>query len=263
MVDFDNLLFRASSMGDIMTGVEKGWSVDKSITCQRKLVQIYRELTWGRRASKTNKYTEKGTKVEENSITTYCRVKKTMYKKNDVRLTNDFFTGEFDLYEGVEILKANKIIDIKSSYDWTTFPSICDKLEPKYDYQIHTYMDLTGASNGVIAHVLENNTPEAINKLKLFAKYEKGMLDSGGNESDAYIAKCVEIEKNHIYDIELFKKSLETFDELFEFHTLNWHYDIPIHQRVHEIEVVRDEAKIEKMKNRVIECREWMKKNFN
>lgn len=61
-----------------------------------------------------------------------------MYKKNDVRLTNDFFTGEFDLYEGVEILKANKIIDIKSSYDWTTFPSICDKLEPKYDYQIHT-----------------------------------------------------------------------------------------------------------------------------
>ena len=43
MVDFDNLLFRASSMGDIMIGVEKGWSVDKSITCQRKLVQIYRE----------------------------------------------------------------------------------------------------------------------------------------------------------------------------------------------------------------------------
>ena len=26
MVDFGNLLFRASSMGDIMTGVEKGWS---------------------------------------------------------------------------------------------------------------------------------------------------------------------------------------------------------------------------------------------
>lgn len=251
----DKLLFRASSMGDIMTGVAKKWDVENSLTCKRKLVQIYRELTWQRRTDKCNKYTEKGLSVEEDAITLYSRVKKKVFNKNDKRLTNDFFTGEVDLFEGESIEKATHIIDIKSSWDWTTFPSICDSIDSAYDYQGQTYMDLTGAQVHTVAYCLVNTPANLILDEKRRLAYKMGVIDT---ETSEYINACIEIEKNHIYDMELFI----THNPYFEFHCKDWQYDIPMLQRVYEMDVIRDDKKIISMKDRAIEGRQWMNKNL-
>lgn len=250
-----NLRFRASSMGDIMSGVAKGWEVDNSLTCKRKLVQIYRELKWQRSVHFENKYTQKGNESEEASITLYCRVKKQMFKKNDIRLMNDYFTGELDLFKGESITKAERVIDIKTSWDWTTFPSICDKVNPDYDYQGQVYMDLTGASNFTVAHCLVNTPAQLIVDEKRRLAWKMGIID---NETPEYIENCIEIEKNCIVDMPLFQKE----NIGFEFHSTNWEHDIPMSERVHEINVVRDDSKIERMKQRVDECRVWMVNNL-
>jgi len=249
------ILFRASSMGDIMSGVAKGWDVDHSLTCKRKLVQIHRELKWERRKEFDNKYTKKGKQAEESSITLYCRVKKEMFSKNEIRLNNDCFTGELDLFQGESITKAKRVIDIKSSWDWTTFPSICDTLDSNYDYQGQVYMDLTGAGLHTVAHCLENTPATLIVDEKRRLAWNMGIIDL---ESPEYIAKCIEIEKNCIVDMALFTKE----NPGFEFHIRNWEYDIPMVDRVHETDVVRDDKKIGRMRERVEECREWMVKNL-
>jgi hypothetical protein len=251
----DKLLFRASSMGDIMTGVAKGWTVENSLTCKRKLVQMYREISWGRRSDKGNKYTEKGNSVEEDSITLYSRVKKELFKKNEIRLTNEFFTGELDLFQGEEITAAKRVIDIKSCWDWTTMPSVCDTLDAAYDYQGQIYMDLTGAGMHTIAYCLVNTPASLIQDEKKKLAWKMGVIDT---EPQEYIDACIEVEKNHIYDMELFL----SHNPYFEFHCKDWKYDVPMNERFHEIDVVRDDIKIKKMIERVKECREWMNKNL-
>jgi hypothetical protein len=251
----DKILFRASSMGDIMTGVAKGWSVEDSLTCKRKLVQIYRELTWQRRTDKGNKYTEKGNAVEEDSITLYSRLKKEVFKKNDIRLENDFFTGEVDLFKGEEIRKAEKTIDTKSCWDWTTMPSICDTVDAGYEYQGLTYLDLTGANVHTVAYCLVNTPASLIMDEKKKLAWKMGVIDT---EPQEYIDACIEIEKNHIYDMPLFL----SHHPYFELHCKDWKYDVPMAERLYEIDVLRNNTKIQKMKDRVIECREWMNKNL-
>jgi hypothetical protein len=251
----DNLLFRASANGEIMTGVAKGWDVENSLTCKRRLVQMFREHTWKRRNNKTNKYTEKGVAVEEDAITLYCRVKKEMFTKNTVRLTNKYFTGELDLFRGESILKATKTIDVKSSWDWTTFPSMCDVLDSDYDYQGQTYMDLCGAESHTVAYCLVNTPANLILDEKRRLAFKMGIIET---ETPEYIEACIEVEKNCIYDMDLFKKH----NPFFDFHCKDWQYDIPMGQRVYEIEVKRDDKKIAAMKARIDNCREWMNKNL-
>lgn len=253
MENANKLLFRASSMGDIMSGTGKKWDVENSLTCKRKLIQIFRENEWQRRANKGNKYTEKGIDVEDDSITLYSRFKKKLFKKNTIRLNNDFFTGEVDLFEGEEITKATHIIDIKSCWDWTTFPSICDTLDSSYDYQGQTYMDLTSAPIHTIAYCL-TNTPA-----KLIEQEKKSLIWKGIEiDTQEFTDSCIEIEKNCIYDMELFVKQ----NPEYVLHCKDWTFDIPLEQRVYEIDVLRDDNKINAMKSRVLDARNWMNLNL-
>jgi hypothetical protein len=248
-------LFRAHSMGDIMTGVKKGWDVENSITCKRRLVQMYRELMWQRKYNKSNKYTEKGNMVEQDAITLYSRFIKEHLIKNSTRLNNEFFSGEIDVFKGPEILRTKHTIDVKSSWDWMTFPSIVDSIKdyPDYDYQGQVYMHLCGAEKHTVVHCLLNTPANLITAAKRRLAWEMDIIIDG-IESPEYIEACIEIEKNSIFDMALFRKHFP----YFEFHCKDWHYDIPFEKRVHEMIVIRDDKKIESMIERVKECREWM-----
>jgi hypothetical protein len=258
MKNADNLLFRASSMADIMSGTAKNWSVDDSLTCKRKLVQMYRENKWKRKTNKSNKYTEKGTKSEDDSITLYSRVKKDMFIKNDIRLNNLFFTGELDLYKGKSITEAELVIDIKSSWDWTTFPSILDTESKDYMWQGLTYMDLTGAKKFIVAHCLVNTPAELIMDEMKRLQWKMGVLDPDTNEE--YLEACKLIEQNCIVDLHLFQEHYPYYD--FKNDISTWEWDIPMAERIHEIVIERDDYLIDKMKARVLECRVWMNNNL-
>jgi len=250
----DNFLFRASSMGAIMTGVKKKWDVDHSITCQRKLVELYREKCWGRKAEIGNKYTEKGLKVEEDSLTLYSAVKKHFFVKNDIRLTNEFFTGECDTYIGESIEKAESIFDIKSVWNWSTLPSIIDaEPDDAYFYQGQVYMHLTGAKEHTIVYCLVN-TPA-----NLIEREIKNLVYEGFEIGEpAFVEKAQDIEINSIVDVELFKKHFPNY----QFYNKVWEFDIAPKERVFEINFKRDEQVIDAMIERVKDCRNWLNNNF-
>lgn len=241
-------------MGDIMTGVAKGWDVDRSITCQRKLIQMHREITWSRKADSGNKYTKKGLTVEEDGMTLLSLHKGVFFKKNDIYLRNDHFKGELDTFIGEAVDKAKHTYDVKCSWDWLTFPSFIDKADSDYEYQGLTYMDLSGALQHTIAYCLVNTPGFLIDSEKNRLAFSMG----AGEDDPEYISQCIEIEKNAIVNMELFKKH----NPDFVVHCENWEFDIPQNKRVHEITIKRDEEKIQRMKSRVEECRLWMNNNL-
>lgn len=82
---------------------------------------MYVQARYGREKDITNRYIAKGLHTEEDAITLYSRVKGEFYKKNSERITNDYLTGEPDLFEGETIFKAEATIDTKSCWDLFTF----------------------------------------------------------------------------------------------------------------------------------------------
>jgi hypothetical protein len=104
----------------------------------------------------TGKYMEKGLVVEDESIALYNRVHFTNYVKNTERRTNEWLTGECDIYTGT------KIIDIKSSWSLSTFPAIAASgLDKDYEWQLRAYMMLWDVDEGEIAYCMVS-TPEEL-----------------------------------------------------------------------------------------------------
>jgi predicted phage-related endonuclease len=78
-------------------------------------------------------------------------------QKNEEQFKNDYFVGTPD------IITEDSIIDIKTSWDATTFPWFDSELPNKdYMYQLLAYMDLTGKLNGYVAYCLINHAEDAI-----------------------------------------------------------------------------------------------------
>lgn len=242
----DNLLFHPSAIGEIMSGTAKGWDVDKSLTCKRRLIKMYREEKYGRSTSLSNKYTEKGTRMEEEGITLYSLYRKKMFRKNKQRLQNEYFNGEIDIPDG------NETIDIKCPWSLDTMPhALTDKPDSDYVYQGQCYMDLSGAVKHTVAYCLVNAPANLIlaEKNKLWYK-----MDCPSDSNEDYLRAKIEIEKNMIFDMKQFMADNPGFDLDCE----NWTFNISIEERVIEFSFPKDEEMIAKIKSRIDECREWM-----
>lgn len=252
--DINTLLFRCSSLGYLMPGErEKPGQIQK--TTQTHLIDCFVSWMYSRREEITGKTLEKGNSREEDSITLLSLVNKRFYKKNSIRLFNEFITGEWDLSFGEPI---EETIDTKTSWSaHTFFRAKNNKLESNYEWQGHGYMMLTGAKKHTVAYCLVNGTPQAINdeKRKLAWKY-----GADPETNPEYVKKCKQIEINHIFDLFSFKEENPNFD--FHNDLSEWKYDIAMSERVFTFTFERDEQKIEQIKNRVIECREWIKNNL-
>lgn len=86
---------------------------------------------FGYRKIVTTKVLEKGIAVENDSIELYNRVHFTRHEKNTVRRSNDWLTGECDIYVPGECTK-----DIKSSWSLDTFPLLSEDCHDSgYEWQ--------------------------------------------------------------------------------------------------------------------------------
>lgn len=113
----------------------------------------------------TGKYMDKGLIVEDQSIELYNSVFFTNYKKNTVRLTNQWITGECDI-----IIPGVRGIDIKSSWSLATFPAVSEDGEDKlYEWQCRGYMMLHEVPEWEVAYCMVNTPDELI-------KYEQESL---------------------------------------------------------------------------------------
>lgn len=122
------------------------------------LDQIY----GGQHLSKVEtKYMSKGHQVEDENIQLYSDYVGIEFYKNDEWFENEWATGTPD------ILTENIVVDIKSSWDYTTFPLMYDQI-PNKDYwaQLQVYMWLTGVRIADLAYVL-TNTPENLRRSEI------------------------------------------------------------------------------------------------
>lgn len=246
-----DIKFRPSSLGSIMSGVKKGWSVENSLTCKRALIDIYRKIKYGRYYSYSSKYTEKGTKMEESAISLYSLYKNKFFKKNKERIRNGYFDGEPD------IIDSDKTIDTKCSWGLDSFPHpAVDSIDSDYELQGYGYMDLTGKRKHVVTYCLVNAPANLIAQAKKDLWYKMNCPEE--NDDDFMTAK-IEIEKNMIFDMKEFRGDNPGFDvDCNDF----WEYDIPINERVIEFEINYDEVKMQAIKKRCDECRMWMQENL-
>jgi len=143
--------------------------------------------------------TDKGTRVEDDSIETYNRIFFTDYKK--LNEFDEFYELSYKCLGGhpdIVDTKRLKVIDIKSPWSKKTFPKLESKAEKKvkasgYDWQLKSYLlmlrKMTGLDwrDGEVAYVL-SDTPE-----DLLNEWDEPSLHYMGNVPDQLRATIVKV----------------------------------------------------------------------
>jgi hypothetical protein len=207
-----------------------------SQTAKSYLAKVYAEVKYGKRSMqqlKGNKYTEKGKLVEEDGIDLVCLLDRRMLRKNDVRVENEWLTGEPDLFVGESIYKADYIIDIKCPYDISSFlDNLGGPLNPEYYFQLQGYMALCNCPEGEVSYCLVSAPVDMVQEELRKAFYRLGCVTE---EDERYQREKREIVNNM------------TFEEI-----------PPEHRRL-KFPVQRDEAVIDKIYQKVEQCRQYLK----
>ena len=212
---------RCSAIGKIMTSPKSKGEV-LSQTTKTYLQELAIEETFNIRKEFSSRYTDKGNEVEDLSIALCNDVLDIGFiYKNEEHFTNDWITGTPDVNTS-EIL-----LDVKSSYDATTFPFFDTKLVNKsYFYQMHGYMWLTGKEESLLCYCLID-TPLQIVEDEIRREHWKASL----------------IEES--LDLRAFVQAKHTFGH------------IPKEKRLKVFKIAKDEQVIEEIKTRIEQCREY------
>lgn len=251
----DKILFRASKCGNLMSepkdaGAKKRGELSEG--AKTFLLEIFIKEKYSREAIVESKYMTKGTEVENEALNMYAIKKEGFYLKNEEHFCNEYLKGTPDIIHG------KTIIDLKSSWDIHTFFASKNKpINKLYYWQLQAYMALTDAEKAKLAYCLTNTPSHLISDEKRRLAWQMGILDE---ETEEYIQACKEVEKNGIYDLNLFL----TMNPYFELHHNpdEWIYDVPLNDRVFEFSVERSQEDIEKLYGKAKEARKWINENL-
>jgi len=200
-------------------------------TVKNHLADKYVSAYYGRETDITNKYMRKGLMVEEDSMTLYSLVTNQFFQKNIKKYSNEFICGTPDM------LKDEIVIDIKSSWDiFTFYRTNKAKLNKMYYWQLQGYMALTGAKSAKLAYCLVDTPQPLIFQELNNLKYKMGVTDVENDET--YATACEEMERLMKYD------------------------DVPREEKVNEIIIERNDEDIERLYERIKECRAYMNKHL-
>ena len=149
------MIIRCSSLGKIMTN-SRSKTDPLSKTCKSEIRSLVKQKLYGYNTDISSKYLTKGIQLEDKSIELYNEVFFTNHIKNNVRLSNDWITGECDI-------KADDlIIDIKTSWSAETFPATEEEINNKdHEWQLRGYMMLYNKPFSELAYCLVE-TPEEL-----------------------------------------------------------------------------------------------------
>lgn len=252
MINPNEINIRASAMSLVMTNARSGGGMGD--TAKSYLKKLVRELKYDRYQEIETKAMRRGVEHEEEGISLYSLHAKKMFRKNEKNWRNSFFTGTPDIFTmNKEVIVRG--FDIKCPLSIFTMPFKDEKLDSAYFYQNMTYCDLTGAESFTTVYTLLNWSADMIDAEKRKMSYGINSLDP--TTTDEYKQKSLLIEKNFIVNMAEFQRDYPYYD--LETDLSKWEYDIPMSDRIIEFEVKRDEAVLKSMRDRVIECREYIK----
>lgn len=249
-----NILFRASSIGTLMTN-PRSKSEKLSETTKSELLNVYLQEKFQRREEFSSKYTEKGLAVEADAIDIWRRVNNVITFKNNTRFNNEHVSGLPDLLVKNENGTILYVPDIKSSWSLKTFyDSKLNSIDKSYYWQGQVYCWLTGAWYSKFCYVLTNAPLQLIDDEKYRLARRMNLIDPQGNET--FIEKAKQIERNMIYDMSRFMNDYPHAN--LETNLSEWSYDIPVQQRIHEKIVEFDQLAIDELTERVPLWREYI-----
>jgi hypothetical protein len=218
---------RCSALGKVMTS-PRSKSELLSQTAKTYVEEQVLLAKYGIVKTFNSRYTDKGNLVEDESIKLASEVLELGFiLKNDEHFSNDWVTGTPD------VNTASLILDVKSSWDATTFPFFATEIPTKdYYYQLQGYMWLTGKQKSLLVYCLVNTPLDMVQD---------------------------EIRRAH-WNANLLEESLDLIDEVQKRHNFD---HIPDNRRVKVFEVERDDEVIEQIKERVELCREYYETLYN
>lgn len=221
---------RASQIGRIMSEPRSKSEV-LSQTAKSYIEELVLEDVYGIRKDFTSRYTDKGNMVEEESIQLAADVLDLEFiVKNEEYFENEFIKGTPD------VITSKFVLDVKSSYSANTFPFFQSEIPNKeYMYQLQGYMWLTGVDNAILAYCLVN-TPDVILNDEVRRLIWK---------LDTY---------PQFADMDSLEKESYAWEEVLAVHNID---RIEKKNRVKAFLIEKDEAIIEKIKEKVYICREY------
>jgi hypothetical protein len=222
-----DLKIRCSAIGKIMTSPRSKGEV-LSATTKTYIKELVLEHKYGIKKEINSRYLDKGNQVEDMAIELAEQALDLGFVfKNELFFENDHLTGTPD------IITDTLIVDVKSSWNGTTFPMFEDELPNKdYYWQLQGYMELTGKHNAIVAYCLVD-TPEDIvlDEIRRVAWAKKELEPSEETEHD--------VRSQHEFN------------------------HIPKDKRVKAFLVEKDEHAIWQIKERVEQCREYYTELWN
>ena len=223
-MDFSNYKFRASSAGYLMVR-PRNKKETLSESTKIYLRDIFIQETYGRHKQISSRAMEKGNYVEEDSLSLMSNYFGKLLLKNKKSYLNEFFKGTPD------IVLSDKIADAKSSWDIFTFFN-ANGSNQKYFYQMQVYMDLTGLEIAYLFYCLNNAPEHLIVQEKTKQMYKLGLV--GAEETEAYAAMEIQIDKNMTFD------------------------DIPKKERLKSFVYNYDKNVVDELKAKVVEARSYL-----
>jgi len=213
---------RASKAGAIMTNPRKGHT-GLSKTSQSFVFQWIKEQIYNRPYEFYSKYTDRGNASEEAGIKLIAKFLNLGYIiKNEEYFENEYFTGTPD------IILSDTVIDVKCSWDCFTFP-LFETTTPNPDHadQLQVYMELTGKEKAILAYTLNDMPGHLLEREARYKANDLGLVELEPEQEQEVIAR-------HTYS------------------------NLPYNLRVKTFPIKKDPERIEQIKNRVIECREFI-----
>ena len=198
------LKIRCSAIGKIMTNARSKSEV-LSKTCKSYLQELAIEEMYGIKKEFSSRYTDKGIEVERESIDLVqdnCDFG-FMYK-NEEHFENDYLTGTPD------VNTDNILLDVKSSYDASTFPWFEEEIPNKdYYFQLQGYLALTKKRKAILAYCLVNTPFQIVEDEVRRAHWKEHLID----ESEELRA---DVEARHNFDHIPPEKRIKTFEVRYD-----------------------------------------------
>lgn len=151
-----DLIIRCSSLGRLMTEPKTKAEGILSVGAKTLIRELAAQELFGVDFEVSSRPMEKGIRCEQDSIALLNEVRGLALEKNTERRTNDFITGECDLFDG----NTREGRDLKTSWSIATFPLCVTDCEDKaYAWQMTGYMALWDSPRWHVDYALVN-TPE-------------------------------------------------------------------------------------------------------
>jgi len=222
---YTNLLAKIEKIESQIEALEPGKDAPHlSRTCISYLEAWASEHVYGRKIEFDSKYTRKGNAVEYDALI-YASghiPEMGIPTKNEIRKSDDWMEGTADL------VSEDYIFDNKASYSHVTLPLYAMEMpDTDYDWQVLGYMALYGKKKGRVVYTLMSMPDDMIRK-----------------------------EAKWIWGPEYTQEEYERFAAKFQYE------EIPAYLRIKQFEVFYDEDRIQAIRNRVEQCRQYINENI-